>query len=111
MARIEWSNAKQLSDGATITPDCREGGLFYVTLGGNRTMAAPLNPSDGQYIVFRVKQDGGGNRTLTWNAAYRFSTDLPAPTLTTTGGKMDMLGFVYNTQDSKWDYVTEIKGF
>lgn len=111
MARIEWSNAIQLSDGANININAREGGFFYVTLGGNRIMNAPTNPTDGQYIVIRVKQDGTGSRLLTWNAAFRFSTDLPAPTLSTAGNKMDILGFVYNAQDSKWDYVTEIKGF
>jgi len=70
-----------------------------VTLGGNRTLAAPTNGSTGQFATITVIQDGTGSRTLTWNAVYEFKDDT-APTLTTTGGKGDVFVFKYN--GSKW---------
>ena len=60
-----------LTDAATIAVNAAEGNVFLVTLGGNRTMAAPTNPFMGQRITFLVGQDGTGGRTLAWNAAYR----------------------------------------
>lgn len=105
------SSEYALTDGATITIDAQMGTVFTVTLGGNRTFAAPTNPSTNQLIILRVKQDGTGTRTITWNAVFAFSTGLPAPTLTTTAGRTDILGFMYSTALSKWLYIAEILDF
>ena len=70
-----------------------------VTLGGNRTLAAPTNGSTGQFCSLNVIQDGTGSRTLTWNAVFEFKDDT-APTLTTTASKGDLFVFRYN--GSKW---------
>lgn len=99
-----------LTDGATINTDASLGSTFTVTLGGNRTIANPTNPASGQKIVYRVKQDGTGGRTLTWGSAFRFSGGT-APTLTTAANKTDYLGFIYNATDSKWDGVAERLNF
>jgi len=81
-----------MSDGSTITPNCDTTDIGTVTLGGNRTMAAPSGtPYNGQQLVLRIDQ-GSGNRTLTWNSAYRFSGGT-APTLSTGAGATDYLGF------------------
>jgi len=100
-----------MTDQATLDTDASQGNIFRVTLGGNRTMGAPTNASKGQLIIYRIKQDGTGSRTITWNAIFRFSTDLPSPTLTTTPSKTDYFGFIYNSDDTKWDYIGEVKGF
>jgi len=100
-----------LTDAATISVDASKGNLFTVTLGGNRTLGAPTNPKKGQMIVFRITQDGTGSRTLAYNAIYRFSTDIPSPTLSTGGGDVDYLGFIYNDADSKWDCIGKVFGF
>lgn len=95
-----------LTDAATIATDASLGNVFTVTLGGNRTMGAPTNaPTKPQKIVYRIKQDATGSRTITWNAAFRFSGGT-APTLTTTASKTDYVGFIYNVADSVWDNVT-----
>ena len=70
-----------------------------VTLGANRTVAAPTNGSTGQFCSILVIQDGTGSRTLTWNAVFEFASDT-APTLTTTASKGDLFTFRYN--GSKW---------
>ena len=101
-----------LTDGATITPNGDTTDVGVVTLGGNRTMAAPTGtPTDAQQLIFRVKQDGTGTRTITWNAIYRFGTDVIQPVLTTTPAKTDYIGFQYNAVDSKWDCLSVARGY
>ena len=99
-----------LPDGATINTDASLGATFTVTLGGNRTIANPTNPTHGQKIVYRLKQDGTGNRTVTWGSAFRFVNGTP-PTLSTVGTKTDYIGFIYNATDGKWDHVAAKTGF
>jgi hypothetical protein len=105
------SKVVTLTDAATIAVDARRGDVFTVTLGGNRTMGAPTNPTIGQKIIFRVKQSVGGSNTLAWNAIYRFSTDIPSPTITVTASKIDYIGFIYNSVDNKWDCIALVQGF
>ena len=59
-----------LTDATTIAWDMTTGGNFVVTLGGNRTLAAPTGEESGQTGTLRVIQDATGSRTLTFNAAY-----------------------------------------
>jgi hypothetical protein len=89
-----------LTDAATITIDAQQGDDFRVTLGGNRTLAAPINPTDGQHITVLVTQDGTGSRTITWNAVWTFGTI--TNTLTTTASRRDLFEFVYNSALNKW---------
>lgn len=103
--------AVTLTDGATITADAYLGTIFKVTLGGNRTIGAPTNPLDGKQIIFKFKQDATGNRTITWNSIFRFSTDLPTVTLSTPVGVTDMVAFIYDATDVKWDCTGAVKGF
>src|SRR6056300_20012 len=88
-----------LTDGATISWNMSTQSVAKITLGGNRTIAAPTNGSTGQFASLLVIQDGTGSRTLTWNAVYEFASDT-APTLSTDGGKADLFVFRYN--GTKW---------
>ena len=88
-----------LTDGATISWNMNTQSVAKVTLGGNRTIAAPTNGSTGQFASLLVAQDGTGGRTLTWNAVYEFASDT-APTLTATASLGDLFVFRYN--GSKW---------
>ena len=99
-----------LTDGATINTDASLGATFTVTLGGNRTIANPTNPTNGQRIVYRMKQDATGNRTVTWGSAFRFVSGT-APTMSTAANKIDYIGFIYSAADSKWDQVAAKTGF
>ena len=103
-----------LTDGSSIAVNAALGNDFKVTLGGNRTMAAPSNPLDGQKITFEVIQDGTGSRTLTWttgsSGAYSFGSGT-APTLTTTAGASDLVGFRYSSTKSRWLYLGAQGGF
>jgi len=101
----------ELTDAATIAVDASLGEVADVTLGGDRTMGAPSNPVDGQGLMFRIKQDGTGGRTLAWDAVYRFTADIPTHVMTTTIGKMDRVAFQYNSSATKWDVVAISKGY
>ena len=89
-----------LTDASTIAWNAATFQVCKVTLAGNRTMAAPTNPINGQFISILVIQDGTGSRTLTWNAVFEFKDDT-APTLTTTANKGDLFVFRYSG-GAKW---------
>ena len=97
-AKLNYSEST-LTDQATVTWDASTQDVCKLTLGGNRTLAAPTNNTTGQFISILVIQDGTGSRTLTWNAVFEFAADT-APTLTTTASKGDVFVFRYN--GSKW---------
>ena len=90
-----------LTDASTITWNVINSPVAKVTLGANRTMAAPsgTGPAAGQMISLLVIQDGTGGRTITWNAVYEFPSDT-APTLTATANLGDIFSFRYN--GAKW---------
>jgi len=100
-----------LTDAATIAVDASLGNDFRVTLGGNRTMGTPSNATTGQQIVFQITQGSAGSSTITWDSGYEFSTGLPQPTLSTTAGQTDLLGFIYNAAKGKWLLAAFVNGF
>ena len=77
------ANITALTDGSTITIDMATACHHSVTLGGNRTFAAPSNQVVGQAGSIFITQDGSGSRTASFNAAFKFVGGT-APTLTTT---------------------------
>lgn len=83
-----------LTDASSIAWDWSLGPIAKVTLGGNRTLAAPTNTNGmaGTWSLF-VRQDGGGSKTLAYNSAYLFpgGTD---PVLSTAANALDVLTFV-----------------
>jgi hypothetical protein len=86
-------DATTLTDGATISWDASANQVTSVTLGGNRTLAAPTNMVDGASYVLQVIQDSTGSRTLSFNSVYKFHQG-SAPTLTTTASARDVIVFV-----------------
>jgi hypothetical protein len=90
-----YNTEATLTDGATINWTVNTSPVAKVTLGGNRTLAAPTGGATGQFVSLLVIQDGTGSRTLTFNDVYEFTGD-SAPTLTTTANKGDLFVFRYN---------------
>lgn len=108
------SGVATLTDAATISLDASLGNHFRVTLAGNRTMAAPTNPTDGQRIAIEVIQDATGSRTLTLTTGalgFGFGTDIPSITLTTTANLRDFIECVYNATAQRWYVVRFVKGY
>lgn len=100
-----------LADAATISLDASLGNDFRITIAGNRTVATPANPADGQKITFQVTQGAGGPFTLSWSTGFEFADGLPQPTLSTTPGQTDLLGFIYNASKGKWLFAAYVSGF
>jgi hypothetical protein len=104
-----------LTDAATVAVNAALGTHFRLLMtsgvGATRAMGAPSNPSDGQKILFEIKQDATGSRAVTWNAVYRFGTLVTQPVITVTASKKDYVGFVYNATDVKWDCLAVSPGY
>ena len=83
-------NTVTLTDAASIVPSFDSGNTFVVTLGGNRTLAAPTSAGIGQSGSIRVIQDATGGRTLSYNSAYQFVSG-SAPTMDTSAGAQSTL--------------------
>jgi hypothetical protein len=103
------SNAlsQTLTDGTTINWDVSLGRVATVTLGGNRTMAAPTNLKVGTYILY-VVQDGTGSRTLTWNSAFKWTAAV-APPLTTTANARDIFSFVSDGTNLYGSFIPDVR--
>lgn len=99
--------SQTLTDGATINWNTASGQIAYVTIGGNRTMAAPTNLKVGTYIL-HVIQDGTGNRTLTWNSAFKWVAGV-APILSTGAGKRDLFSFVSDGTNLYGSYLPDVR--
>jgi len=100
-----------LTDAATIAVNAALGNQFTVTLGGNRTLGNPTGAVNGQLLLFAIRQDGSGSRTLAYDTKYRFGTDITAITLTTTSNKTDYIGVRYHSGDDKFDIISVVKGY
>ena len=96
-----------LTDGPTISWDTSLGSVATVTLGGNRTVAAPTNLKVGSYIL-NVLQDGTGGRTLTWNAVFKWPAGV-APVLTATGNRRDLFSFVCDGTNLYGSYLPDVR--
>ena len=92
------ANITALSDGATITIDMATACHHSVTLGGNRTYAAPSNQVVGQAGSIFITQDGTGSRTAAFNSAFKFVGGT-APTLTTTTSATDRIDYIIKSSN------------
>ncbi len=107
LANKTFTNPKQTivtaSDGSTVTFNLTNGHIQQVTLGGNRTLALS-NVSAGDCFVLRLIQDGTGSRTVNWFSTIKWTYGT-APTLTTTGGKTDVFGFICTSSGNYDGYI------
>ena len=86
------------SDGSTITLDLGANTHQSVTLGGNRTFAAPSNQTVGQSGSIFITQDGTGSRTASFNSAFKFVGGT-APTLSTSANAVDRIDYVIKSSN------------
>jgi hypothetical protein len=96
-----------LADGATVNWNVALGQIATITLGGNRTMAAPTNLKVGTYIL-HVYQDGTGSRTLTWNAVFKWTAGV-APPLTSTINAHDVFSFVSDGTNLYGSFMPDVR--
>jgi hypothetical protein len=99
--------SQTLTDGATINWNTALGQIATVTLGGNRTMAAPTNLKVGTYIL-NVIQDGTGSRTITWNSVFKW-TAATAPPLTTAANRRDVFSFFSDGTNLYGSFLPDVR--
>ncbi len=87
-----------LTDGATINWDVATAQNTKVTLGGNRTIAAPTNLVANGFYSLMIQQDGSGSKTVTWNSIFKWG-DAGTPVLSTGANKRDLFTFYYDGTD------------
>jgi hypothetical protein len=99
--------SQTLTDQATVSWDGSLGQIATVTLGGNRTMAAPTNLRVGSYIL-HVVQDGVGSRTITWNAVFKWP-QATAPVLSTTASRRDIISFICDGTNLYGSFLPDVR--
>lgn len=100
--RNVWNRAQDvaqvtLTDAATIATDAALSNVFLVTLAGNRTLANPTNLVAGQTIVFHIRQDVTGGRTLSFSSLFKFVGGTPQ--VSSSANSKDMLTCIYDGAD------------
>jgi ferredoxin len=98
-----------LTDAESIVTDASVGNSFKITLGGNHTLANPINPTDGQQVLWRITQDTTGGRTLAFGDTFRFAPSVRPVGLLQTPGATVHVTAIYNAEAGTWD-VIEICG-
>jgi len=93
----------------TASTDASLSSVFTLTLTGNTTLATPTNGFSGQRILYQLKQDGTGGKTLTLSSGFR--TGPITVTLSTAANTTDYLGVIYNEIDDSWDVLALNKGY
>ena len=77
---------------------------------GTLTISSPTGtPLNAQKLMYRIQSTYA--QTLSWGAIFQGSTDLSLPTTTSGSSKWDIYGFIYNTNNSKWQLVAKVGGF
>jgi hypothetical protein len=102
-----------LTDGTTVSVNASNGNFFRLTLTATgHTMGAPSSPTDGQKILFQIT--AGGAYTFAWATGaggYEWGTDVTVPTLSQTSGKIDYIGFIYNSSANLWHGLAWSRGY
>ena len=100
-----------LTAGASVATDASLGNYFTLTANQNFTLANPTNSINGQKVVWRVKQDATGGRTIALDANFRVGSTISSVTLSTGANKVDYIGAIYDATDGKWDVIAYSKGY
>ena len=79
----------------TVPWDLSQNQVATLNVTTNSTMNTPTNPQAGCTYVMIVTQGTGGNNTLSFSTAYKFTGGV-APVLSTGSAQVDVLSFVTN---------------
>jgi hypothetical protein len=85
------------------TLDASAGNVFHLTFTGNVTMGAPSSPTSGQKIVMRFDQGAGGFSVTSWNAVWKFSSEIGTPTFSAAASAVDYMGAIYD--GTNWNVI------
>ena len=117
---IFWANSAggtnivtTVTDATSITPDISTTDIvnqLNTQTAGTLTINAPTGtPVDGEKLILRIKSTNV--QTFAWNAVYVGSSDFAIPTATSGSALTDYMGFMYNTNSTKWHLLAKNFGF
>lgn len=86
----------RLTFDSVVTPDAKDGNVFYLTLTGDCTLNAPVNGVDGEHVTVGITSAGF---SVTWGNGWNFG-DAGLPGL--TAGKTDIVSAVYRESQTRW---------
>ena len=87
-----------IADATSIVMNMGSNNQFLVTLGGDRTLAAPTNLTVGQTGHIYCIQNSGGGHELSYNSVFQFAGGSD-PVLTAAGSSVDLLVFSVRASD------------
>ena len=87
-----------IADATSIVMNMGSNNQFLVTLGGDRTLAAPTKLTVGQTGHIYCIQNSGGTHSLSYNSVFQFAGGSD-PVLTAAGGSVDLLVFSVRATD------------
>jgi hypothetical protein len=106
------ASSLSLASATSITPNCVYAVNYTVNTVavGTLTVNAPTGctPVEGQSLKIHIKSTNV--QTYAWNAAFVGGTTA-LPTASSGASKGDWIGFLYDSINSKWDYVATSTGF
>lgn len=100
-----------LSYASSLATDASAGSIFDVTLTGNVTLSNPTNPTNGQTLRWRIRQDATGGRTVTLGNKFTLPASVTSLEFSTAANKMDILAATYHASRDKWDVVALVVGY
>lgn len=101
-----------LTDATTIATNAALGTHFRCSLGGNRTLGAPSNPTDGQVCVWELTASST-DRTVTLasgTGGFAFGGDVTeVPTI--SSGTTTYVQAVYRQSAAQWRVIGVVSGY
>ena len=102
-----------VADATSISPNADTTDIVTQANGqaaGTLTINAPSGTLfNGQKLIIRISSTAV--QTFSWNGIYQGSTDLALPTASSGASKYDMVGFIWNSTNNKWQLVAKVFGF
>jgi len=95
---------------ATPTISWTSKDVTKITLTGNAVITNS-GAVDGQKMILQLIQGGSGSYTVTFTSETQFGTSFTSFTLSTAVGKLDMIGLVYSSSNSKYNIVSFAAGY
>jgi hypothetical protein len=96
----------------TVSTDASSGQIFDMVVTGSTTLANPTNPVNGTTIRWRIRQDGTGGHSVSFDTKFVIPSSASSPLpWSTVANAMDVLAATYHAGRDKWDIVAFVPGY
>lgn len=99
------------SAAGVVALDWSVANVYDTTLTENVTTVTHTNGVQGQKYTWRIKQHASSAKTVTLTGKTRYSNSVATYTMTSDVSAFDILEFLYNSTDDKYDLVNSRLGF